>query len=58
MFPVAITNPIWVDADGSGRFDPNNLPGTGASQVSAPRSSPPVDVRAAFDAFPATEVSP
>jgi hypothetical protein len=24
--PIAITNPIWVDADGNGRFDPPGPP--------------------------------
>lgn len=55
--PLAVTNPIWVDVDGGG-FDPSNLPGTGASTTRAPAAAAELDVRAMFEAFPATEVSP
>ena len=26
IYPYAITNPIWVDADGNGQFDPPGPP--------------------------------
>jgi hypothetical protein len=50
--PLAITNPIWVDFDGNGAFDPSNLPGTGDP---APARGPaaPADVRDLFDRFAA-----
>jgi hypothetical protein len=55
VFPLAVTNPIWVDADGNGQFDPSNASGIGTTTGGAPHE---VDVRAMFEAFPATEVSP
>ena len=42
--PVALTNPIWLDRDGNGRFDPPMAP------ISRKRQAKPVraDVRDAF----------
>jgi hypothetical protein len=49
--PLAITNPIWIDRDGNGRFDPP-LPPLARKRTRAP--SAPADVRTAFDAVKAT----
>jgi hypothetical protein len=44
--PLAITNPVWCDRDGNGRFDPPRPPIARA----AVKPAPIADVRAAFDA--------
>jgi hypothetical protein len=51
--PYALTNPIWVDHDGNGRFDPP-LPPVQLHPAAKPAGAP--DVRAAFAAVP--EVRP
>ena len=50
--PYAITNPIWIDADGNGWTPPQ----TPLSRKAVPKRAPPPDVREAFKALP--EVSP
>ncbi|MFT3698351.1 MAG: CehA/McbA family metallohydrolase [Kofleriaceae bacterium] len=47
--PYAITNPIWIDADGDGKWTPPKAP---LSERKVPTSRNPPDVRAAFDALP------
>jgi hypothetical protein len=48
--PVAITNPVWCDRDGNGRFDPPRPPIPRAPA----KPAPPPDVRAAFAAVQET----
>jgi hypothetical protein len=46
--PIAFTNPIWVDRDGNGMFDPS-LPAIPANFQATPKIVEPADVRVLFE---------
>ncbi|HTE53890.1 MAG TPA: CehA/McbA family metallohydrolase [Kofleriaceae bacterium] len=46
--PYAITNPVWIDADGDGNWEPRLPPPPARSRAHRDHAAPP-DVRAVFD---------
>jgi len=50
--PLALTNPIWVDVDGNGRFDPPVLPEAEPIEPPATRRPPPAPPRRPAAAAP------